>query len=143
MNREFEEASRLIKDALNNINRIHKSGRYSESCLDDEILKLIKARTHIGCGVLMDKMDKMADLANQEKYIVDELKKLSEYYHSRDRENGKAWFSVNDLTERYSIGKTTIYRLIKEGKFPNGKNIPGDRSVRWNIDYLIEWEKSR
>ena len=52
------------------------------------------------------------------------------------------WFSAVQLCARLHIGKTTFYRWIAEGNFPDGKRM-GKRAVRWHISVIQDWEDNR
>lgn len=47
-----------------------------------------------------------------------------------------------ELTRRTGLGKSTIYRMIRNGTFP--KSVPlGPRSVAWLAAEVDEWGRSR
>ncbi len=64
---------------------------------------------------------------------------------NREREtlpHKQQWFDASSLCVRMQIGKTTFYRWIAEGTFPEGKRM-GKRAVRWHESTIIDWENSR
>ena len=64
---------------------------------------------------------------------------------TREREEllqNQQWFDASYLCARMKIGKTTFYRWIAEGIFPQGKRI-GKRAVRWHECTIKDWENSR
>ena len=50
------------------------------------------------------------------------------------------WLDSNQLCARLHIGKTTLYRWINEGRFPEGKKM-GKRAVRWHKEQLETFEQ--
>ena len=54
-------------------------------------------------------------------------------------ENHVAYMSINQIAERLSITPVTIYRWIKQGRFPKGRLFsPGCR--RWSVQEISDWE---
>jgi prophage regulatory protein len=47
---------------------------------------------------------------------------------------------LNQVKDRYGISKPTIYRMMKEGKFPKPVKLTGSRAVAWHRDSLAAWE---
>lgn len=45
------------------------------------------------------------------------------------------WFSAMQLCAWLGIGKTTFYRWVSEGRFPEGKRM-GKRAIRWHATSL-------
>lgn len=48
---------------------------------------------------------------------------------------------LDDVKKITGLGTTTIYRYMKNGKFPKSKKM-SRRCVRWRRDEIIEWLKS-
>lgn len=53
-----------------------------------------------------------------------------------------SFYRFNQLTDLIGVSKTTIYRWIDSGKFPNYIKI-GDRAIGWRVDDVHEWIESR
>ena len=51
-------------------------------------------------------------------------------------------FRLPQVLSMYNISKPTVYRLIKEGKFPKPLKLAGKRAVGWRKKDLIAWEES-
>jgi prophage regulatory protein len=47
-----------------------------------------------------------------------------------------------DLSEQLSVARSTIYRWLSEGKFPQPVRI-GDRAVRWRVADVQAWCSAR
>ena len=47
-----------------------------------------------------------------------------------------------EVESRFGISKTTVYRLIQAGQFPEPIRI-GERAVRWREVEIAEWLKGR
>lgn len=50
--------------------------------------------------------------------------------------------TIKDLQAKLNIRKTTIYKLIQQGKFPAGVSLsgkPGTGSVRWLESQVDAW----
>jgi prophage regulatory protein len=47
-----------------------------------------------------------------------------------------------EVAIRYDISRSTIWRWLKNGKFPRPVKL-GAASTRWRISDLEEWERSR
>ncbi len=50
------------------------------------------------------------------------------------------YLSIQKVAQRYSISKSTIYRWVGEGNFPEHK-VLGENCSRWHIEDLIAWER--
>ena len=50
--------------------------------------------------------------------------------------------SLPELIKRLKISKTSIYRMIKAGKFPRPLRL-GARASRWREDEIEKWIASR
>ncbi|MDW4561225.1 AlpA family phage regulatory protein [Aeromonas rivipollensis] len=50
--------------------------------------------------------------------------------------------SMRDLTVKLGIGRSTIYYMIEEGKFPRGTPITAQR-VGWLSSQVDEWIESK
>lgn len=44
-----------------------------------------------------------------------------------------------DVTARVGTGRSTVYRLIKEGKFPRQVTVGATRCARWASDEIEAW----
>lgn len=49
---------------------------------------------------------------------------------------------ISAVTARIGLSKPSIYRLIKEGEFPEPVRL-SKNAVAWRIEDLVEWEASR
>ena len=47
-----------------------------------------------------------------------------------------------ELIKRLKISKTSIYRMIKAGKFPRPLRL-GARASRWREDEIMQWVETR
>ena len=47
-----------------------------------------------------------------------------------------------EVESRFGLSRTTIYRLMREGRFPEPIRI-GDRAVRWREAEIASWLDSR
>jgi len=47
-----------------------------------------------------------------------------------------------EIASRYSISRPTVWRWVKQGKFPKPFKLGGGSS-RWSIDDLEQWERSK
>lgn len=53
-----------------------------------------------------------------------------------------AYVSINQIADRLSVTPVTIYRWIKQGRFPTGRLFsPGCR--RWSVQEISDWEMAR
>ncbi|AGI66818.1 putative DNA-binding protein [Octadecabacter antarcticus 307] len=51
------------------------------------------------------------------------------------------FLSVNQLAERLSVSKDSIYRWKREGTFPSAVSLsPG--TTRWRLSDIVEWENT-
>lgn len=50
--------------------------------------------------------------------------------------------NVREVTEKTGMSKSTIYRWIRQGEFPNGKRF-GKCSVRWLESVIDAWIQSQ
>lgn len=48
---------------------------------------------------------------------------------------------LDDVTERYKISRSTLYRLIRENGFPKPYRLPGSRLSRWNVSMLDTYDQ--
>ena len=46
--------------------------------------------------------------------------------------------TFKDVSSRTRLGRTSIYRLMRQGRFPRPKKI-GPQAVRWRESELQEW----
>jgi prophage regulatory protein len=53
----------------------------------------------------------------------------------------KIFYTDKELAIRYSISRESIWRWARIGEFPKPIKLNG--SSRWNIDQLLEWEKTK
>lgn len=51
-------------------------------------------------------------------------------------------YRLPDVIRITGLGRSSIYRLAKEGRFPPSIRI-GDRAVAWRASEIEEWIKSR
>ena len=49
---------------------------------------------------------------------------------------------LREVTERYGLGRSTIYRLMNHGRFPKPIQL-GPNAVAWRVEDLEEWLASR
>ncbi len=49
---------------------------------------------------------------------------------------------MKDVCERVGLGRTTVWRLTKEGKFP-ASHLLGSRSIGWLESDVEKWMKNR
>lgn len=49
---------------------------------------------------------------------------------------------IKDVVQIVGLSKTTVYRLLKAGKFPTPFNI-SERCVAWRISALKQWMAER
>lgn len=49
------------------------------------------------------------------------------------------FLNVKSVSKRYEVSVPTIWRWIREKKYPPPIKING--SARWNIDDVIEWDR--
>lgn len=50
----------------------------------------------------------------------------------------KLYYRINELTEILSMGRSTIWGLVKEGKFPQSIKISEGVTV-WNAEDILRW----
>jgi len=50
----------------------------------------------------------------------------------------KIYYRINELSEILSMGKSTIWSLVKEGKFPKSIKISEGVTV-WNAHDILTW----
>lgn len=48
-----------------------------------------------------------------------------------------------EVKQETGLGRSTIYALIAEGKFPKQVKLTGKRAVGWQAEDISEWIKSR
>ena len=46
-----------------------------------------------------------------------------------------------DIKQITSLSRTTIYNLVKDGRFPRPRKIPGSRRVAWVSTEIHDWVK--
>lgn len=49
---------------------------------------------------------------------------------------------LKDVISITTLSKATIYRLIKQGSFPNSISL-GPRAVAWKLSDIVEWIEMR
>ena len=49
------------------------------------------------------------------------------------------FLSIRDVLHHVGIGKTTVYKLMKEGCFPKNFPIQGTTTVVWSYSEIKEW----
>lgn len=54
----------------------------------------------------------------------------------------KNFLRDTEIARRYSISRPTVWRWIKEGKFPKPIRL-GSGSSRWKLDDLESWEQTQ
>ena len=52
------------------------------------------------------------------------------------------FFRDNEVADRYKISRPTIWRWVKQGKFPRPIKLAGGSS-RWKLSDLEVWEKTQ
>lgn len=50
--------------------------------------------------------------------------------------------SIGEVTDRFNLSRSTIYRMINEGTFPRPKRF-GAKTVRWSQKDLVNWLRSK
>tara|TARA_B100000287_G_scaffold431018_1_gene487432 strand:- start:1026 stop:1214 length:189 start_codon:yes stop_codon:yes gene_type:complete len=50
---------------------------------------------------------------------------------------------INDVVEKTGLNKRTIYRWMKQGKFPAQFSLGNSRSVAWRANQVDAWIKSQ
>ena len=53
------------------------------------------------------------------------------------------FLTLKDVLHHVGLGKTTTYRLIKEGKFPQQIRIDGCRSVLFSLRDIQQWQEDQ
>lgn len=57
-----------------------------------------------------------------------------------DRAKHPFLLDIQAVTNATSLSKTTIYRLMRDGRFPKAVTLtPGGRRVAWNCDEVNDW----
>lgn len=51
------------------------------------------------------------------------------------------YLTLKDLCKRLKLAQSTIFGLLRQGKFPRGLKI--GRSRRWNADEVIAWVEAQ
>lgn len=59
-----------------------------------------------------------------------------------NNEVGQRIFRLPQILGMYGLSKATVYRQIKEGKFPKPVKLSGNRAVGWRKEDLMAWENS-
>lgn len=59
-----------------------------------------------------------------------------------DTETVSIFLTVEQVAQRYSVSKDTIWRWRREGDFPRPVKL-GDKTTRWRLRDLEEWEGQR
>lgn len=57
-----------------------------------------------------------------------------------NKEVGQRIFRLPQIIGMYGLSKATIYRQIKEGRFPRPVKLSGNRAVGWRQEDLAAWE---
>jgi prophage regulatory protein len=52
------------------------------------------------------------------------------------------FFRIRDVEKFSGLSRASIYRLMREGKFPRPVRL-GERAVAWTIDDLETWAENR
>jgi len=55
------------------------------------------------------------------------------------KDNEMVFLDKNQVLEKTSIGKSQLYKLIKQGMFPSQINLCGGKSVRWLKSDIEAW----
>ena len=50
------------------------------------------------------------------------------------------FISEREIIERYGISHTSLWRWVRDGRFPKGEFL-GPNTKRWPLSKLLEWEK--
>lgn len=53
-------------------------------------------------------------------------------------QNNDELLTVNEVVQITSMGKTTIYRMIRDGRFPKSRSF-GGKLVRWSNNEIQQW----
>lgn len=53
------------------------------------------------------------------------------------------FYRLHEVTVLVGLSRATIYRLIKQGSFPSGVPLTGNRAVGWPEADLLQWVNSR
>lgn len=56
--------------------------------------------------------------------------------------NGVVWFSDQDLAERFSVSRRSIWRWSDSGDFPKPHKL-SERVTRWKLEEIEEWERRK
>lgn len=54
-------------------------------------------------------------------------------------DNEMIFLDINQVLKKTSIGKSQLYKLIKQGMFPSQINLCGGKSVRWQKCDIEAW----
>jgi predicted DNA-binding transcriptional regulator AlpA len=54
-------------------------------------------------------------------------------------DNEMVFLDVNQVLDKISVGKSQLYKLIKQGMFPSQINLCGGKSVRWLKSDIDAW----
>lgn len=57
-------------------------------------------------------------------------------------EGGDRFIRLAEVTEMVGLGKTMIYRKVREGSFPQPFK-PGGAATRWSAREVAEWMEAR
>jgi prophage regulatory protein len=52
------------------------------------------------------------------------------------------YYSDKHLSERYKVARATVWRWVREGKFPSPVKL-GSNCTRWKISDVEAWEAKR
>ncbi|HUM99574.1 MAG TPA: AlpA family phage regulatory protein [Halothiobacillus sp.] len=53
------------------------------------------------------------------------------------------FYRLHEVTTLVGLSRATIYRLIRQGAFPSGISLTGNRAVGWSESDLAHWMNSR
>ena len=83
----------------------------------------------------------MAEAAKMQFYDVKDWKRKQQN-RKADLPLSDRALSMREVTEKTGMSKSTIYRWIRAGEFPNGKRF-GKCSVRWLESAIDAWMQSQ
>ncbi|ERS81722.1 helix-turn-helix transcriptional regulator [Halomonas sp. PBN3] len=55
----------------------------------------------------------------------------------------RAWLSVKQLSNRYGTHEATIWRWVREGRYPKPVKLAGGSLTRWSLNDVEGWEQGQ
>lgn len=67
---------------------------------------------------------------------------IPNHLNPTSKEDETILLTMDEVTDRLNLSRSTIYRMMNEGIFPRPKRL-GTKTVRWSQKDLVNWLRSK